>query len=197
MTMRKILGLLIICLLLPELSFASQGSPELPIRYAPVPADPPYQGEVRLLRRGSAQVVQTVLNSKVLNHVVAAIQKKELKSWPRDREGSGDSRRYTEELVRAYHIVRERAKSRHKIGERHLQLMIEFVLEGGRGYVALYAPTLTQEGDRPVLHEKELLKKLPLSRDYLHENMQLIIQDSFQVEADQAKELLRQAGGDR
>jgi len=194
--MRKILVFLTICLLLPELSFATQGNTEVLIRYTPVPADPPYQGEVRLLRRDSAQVVQTLLKSKVMNHVIAAIQKKELKNWPQDREGQVDSRSYTDELVKAYHVVRVRAKDRQKTRERHLQLMIEFVLEGERGYVALYAPTLTQEGDRLVLQKKDFLKKLPLSRNYVQRNMQLIIQDSFQLEAGKASELLQQAAGD-
>ncbi|HBG05490.1 MAG: hypothetical protein A2075_21050 [Geobacteraceae bacterium GWC2_58_44] len=196
--MKKMLVLLMICLLLPELSLAAQGDREVLIRRAPVPADPPYQGEVRLLRRDSAQVVQTLLNSKVMNRVVAAIQEKELKEWPQDREGSADSRRYTEELVLAHRIVRERAKERQKGGdrERHLQLMIEFVLEAERGYLALYAPTLTQEGDHLVLQKRELLKKLPLSRNYLQKNMQVIIQDSFQLEAGTAIELLQQAAGD-
>lgn len=193
--MKKMLLLFMICLLLPELSFAAQGASELLIRRAPVPAEPPYQGEVRLLRRGSAQVVQTLLRTKVMNHVIAAIQKKELRDWPQEREGSADSRRYTEELVQAYHAVRIRAKDRQDVGDRHLQLMIEFVKEEERCYVALYAPTLTQEGDRLVPQKKELLKKLPLSGNYVQKNMQLILQDSFKLNAGKAKELLQQAAG--
>ena len=193
--MKKMLLLFMICLLLPELSFAAQGASELLIRRAPVPAEPPYQGEVRLLRRGSAQVVQTLFKTKVMNHVIAAIQKKELRAWPQDREGSADSRRYTEELVQAYHTVRIRAKDRQDAGDRHLQLMIEFVNEGERCYVALYAPTLAQEGDRLVPQKKELLKKLPMSPNYVQKNMQLILQDSFKLDAGKAKELLQQGAG--
>jgi len=195
--MKKFLVFLMICLLLPELSVAAQGDKEVLIRRAPVPADPPYQGEVRLLRRDSALVVQTLLNSKVMQRVVGAIQKKELQNWPQGREGSIDSRRYSEELVLAFQTVRDRAKERQKAGERgrHLQLMIEFVLEEPRGYVALYLPTLTQEDDRLVVQKKELLKKLPLSRDYLRKDMQLIIQDSFQLEPDKAIELLQPMAG--
>ena len=70
---------------------------------------------------------------------------------------------------------------------------IEFVLEGQRGYVAFYAPTLTQEDDRLALHKKELLKKLPLSRHYLRRNMQLILEDNFQLEPGEAGQLLQQA----
>jgi hypothetical protein len=188
---------LMTCLMVPQLACAATG--ETVIRHAPVPVDPPYQGEVRLLRRDSATVVQTLLYSKVMNRVVAAIQKKELKGWPQGKEGSEDSRRYIEELLQAYETIRERAKERQKAGDkdRYLQLAIEFVLEGERGYVAFYVPTLTQEDDRLVLHKKELLKKLPLSRHYLRRNMQLILEDNFQLEPDEAAELLQKGTGDK
>ena len=192
--MKNYLILLMISLLLPAVALAAQKDAEQLIQYAQVPAGPPYQGEVRLLRRDSALVVQTLLNSKVMHRVVGTIRKKESQEWPEDQAGSADSRRYAEELVRAYQLIRDRAKDKQKPGdrERHLQLMIEFVLDEHRSYVALYAPTLTLEGERLVLHKKELMKKLPLSRTYVNKNMQLIIQDSFQIEADKAAELLRQ-----
>lgn len=193
--MRTIALLLMIILALTGHPCAAQGTSELLIRRTPVPAEPPYQGEVRLLRRESAAVVQTILRSKVMNHVIDAIRKKEQRDWPQDREGAADSRRYREELVQAYHTLRIRAKDRQDAGDRHLQLMIEFVQEGERGYAALYAPTLTREGDRLVPQKKELLKKLPLSGHYVRKNMQFIIQDSFKLGAGKAKELLQQAAG--
>lgn len=197
--MKHILLFLMIMLQLPALSLADGTSPELLIRRTPVPADPPYQGEVRVLRRDSAQVVQTILNSKVMNRVVAAIREKEAQDWPRGREGAQDSRRYTEELALAYQALRERARERQKGGEsdRYLQLMIEFVVEGKQGYVALYAPTLTKEGERTVVGRKELLKKLPLSYAYLRKNMQFIVEDCFRLEPEEAHALLQQAAGER
>lgn len=183
-----------ILLFLPAVAFATQNNVDRLINTALVPAGPPYQGEVRIIRRDSALVVQTLLYSKVMQRVVGAIQRKELEEWPEEKVGSVDSRRYTEELARAYHLVLDRAKKMQNPGdrERHIQLMIEFVIDEKQSYVALYAPTLTREGERLVLQKKELLKKLPLSRSYVNENMHLIIQDSFQVEADKAVELLRQ-----
>ena len=129
----KILIALMLCLLLPAYSFATQKDPEQLIRFAPVPAEPPYQGEVRLLRRDSALVVQTLLNSKVMQRVVGVIQKNELKDWPQNLEGSSDSRRYVEELLKAHQVIRGRAEE----GQRYLQLMIEFVLDGKQSYVTL------------------------------------------------------------
>ena len=187
----KSLIISILCLLLPTSLFATQKDQEQLIRYAPVPAEPPYQGEVRLLHRDSALVVQTLLNSKVMQRVVGAIQKKELNDWPQNLEGSSDSRRYVEELVKAHQIIRGRADE----GQRYLQLMIEFVLDGQQSYVTLYAPTLTQKGDRLVLQKKELLKKLPLSRTYVYKNMLFIMQDCFQLDVVKALELVRPVAG--
>lgn len=197
--MTRILLFLMILLQLPALSLAGERGAELLIRRTPVPADPPYQGEVRVLRRDSAQVVQTILNSKVMNRVVAAIREKESQDWPKEREGALDSRRYTEELVLAYQALRERSRERQKRGEddRYLQLLIEFVVEGKQGYVALYAPTLTREGEKTVIGRKELLKKLPLSYTYLRKNMQFIVEDSFRLEPEEAQALLQQAAGER
>lgn len=189
--MNHILIILMLCQLVPVSSFAAQKDPEQLIRITPVPAEPPYQGEVRLIHRDSALVVQTLLNSKVMQHVVGAIQKKELNNWPEGREGAIDSRRYTEELSKAHRTIRSRAEE----GQRHLQLMIEFVLDGQQSYVTLYAPTMTQKGDRLVLQKKEPLKKLPLSRSYVYKNMLFIIQESFQLEVDKALELVRPVAG--
>ena len=197
--MKKILLCLILCLLLPQLSLAKQEDAEVVIRHTPVPEDPPYQGEVRVLRRGSAQVVQTLLYSKVMIRVIGAIQRKESNSWPLEREGAQDSRRYSDELMQAYALVKERFKERQKAGEkeRHIQLLIEFVHDGEKDYVALYAPSITQDDERLVLNKKELLKKLPLSRGYIQKNMQLIVQDSFRLDAGKAAALLQQTAGDR
>ncbi|MFZ4855499.1 MAG: hypothetical protein ACOYL3_03805 [Desulfuromonadaceae bacterium] len=189
--MKKLLIGLLLCLFLPAASYATQKDPEQLIRSAPVPAEPPYQGEFRLLHRDSALVAQTLLNSKVMSRVVGAIQKRELNNWPKDREGGTDSRRYTGELVKALQTVEERAEE----GQRFLQLMIEFVLDGKQSYVALYAPTLTQKGDRLVLQKKELLKKLPFSRTYVYKNILFIIQDCFQLEVGKALELVRPVAG--
>jgi len=195
--MKRVLLLLVVCLLSPQLSIGAPGDREVVVSYTPVPAYPPYQGEVRVLRRAGASVVQTLLYSKVMRWVVAAIRKKEQKGWPPEREGAADSKRYLQELAQAYESLRERARERQKAGDRdrHLQLAIEFFLEGEHGYVAFFEPGLTREGDRLVLHKKELLKKLTLSRGYVHRNMQLIVEDSFRLEADEARELLRQAAG--
>jgi hypothetical protein len=182
--------------LIPTFSHAVQESSEVLIWRAPIPSKQPYQGEVRLIRRDSTLVMQTILNSKVLKHVIAAIRKKELRAWPEDREGWIDSRRYTDELFRAYETIQARAKNRKNSEDRHLKLLIEFVLEERHSYVALYAPIVTKNGDHLSLQGKELLKKLRTSRTYLYNNLQEIAQDSFQLENHEVLELLRPIPGE-
>jgi hypothetical protein len=188
--MKKLLICCLICLLFPMLSLAEEVDSEVLILSAPVSDEPPYQGEVRLIRRDSTLVVQTVLNSKVLRHVVAAIQKKEFKAWPEDRDGWLDSRRYTDELFLVYEILQTRAKGR-LADDRYLKLLIEFVLKGRRGYVAFYEPTLTHDGDHLVVEEKEMLKKFKISRIYAFENILAIAQDSFKLNSSEVLELMR------
>lgn len=188
--MKNILIFLLLCLLFPASAISAQEDTDVLIQRAPVPAAPPHQGEVRLIRRDSSLVIQTIISSKVLRHVVAAIQKKEFHRWPEDREGWLDSRRYSEELFQAYEISQAESQKR-KGDSRYLQLMIEFVLEERRSYFAIYAPMLTQDGDRFSVQEKKLLIKRKISRNYAYRNILEIAQDSFDLESQEALDLLR------
>jgi len=192
--MIRILIFCLACFLMATSSSNVQASTETLIWRAPIPAEPPYQGEVRLLRRDSALVMQTILNSKVLRHVVAAIQKKEFSDWPEDRDGWIDSRRYSDELYRAYESIQARAK-RRKSSDRYLNLLIEFVLQERHSFVALYEPTLSKSGDQFSVQEKEVLKKMNTSRTYIYKNLQEIARDSFQLEEQEVLKLLQPIPG--
>ncbi len=193
--MIRILVFCLVCLLMGTLSSNVQAGTETLIWRASIPAEPPYQGEVRLIRRDSALVLQTIINSKVLRHVVAAIQKKELSDWPEDREGWIDSRRYSDELYQAYESIQVRAKRRQR-SDRYLNLLIEFVLQERHSFVALYEPTLVKSGDQFSIQEKEVLKKMNTSRAYIYNNLQEIARDSFQLEEQEILKLLQPIPGD-
>jgi len=184
----------LVCILMTTSSSKVQASTETLIWRSPIPAKPPYQGEVRLIRRDAALVMQTILNSKVLRHVVAAIQKKEFSAWPEDREGWIDSRRYSDELYRAYESIQARVK-RRKNSDRYLNLLIEFVLQERHSFVALYEPTLSKSGNQFSVKEKEILKKMNTSRTYIYKSLQEIAQDSFQLEEQEVLRLLQPIPG--
>ena len=81
-----------------------------------------------MIRRGDADVVQTLLYSKILARVVAEIRKKELANWPADQPGHEDALRYVEMLAAVQKEIWNRMP-RDEIGtDRRQKMGIEFVL---------------------------------------------------------------------
>jgi hypothetical protein len=146
-------------------------------------------GEVRLLTRGDADVVETVLYTPLLRRVVREIRQKEMKNWPDGAAGHEDAVRYVDALERA-----ERTLSARLGGEgsddRVRRLLIEFVLTPTQAAVVLSRFESQGEGDdvRVVAHEP--LAVLELSRDYVRRNMRLIAADSFAVDGESLDRLV-------
>jgi hypothetical protein len=146
-------------------------------------------GEVRLVRRGDANVAQTLLYTKVLSRVVGEIRRKELANWP-DGPGRADALRYVEALE----SVRERAWSevaaRGVHGDRRQKVWIEFVVAAREALVAIGTFEMDERGGEIRVLRREPLVALELSRDYVLGNMRLIAADSFHVEGDALAALL-------
>ena len=75
-----------------------------------VPSASDKVGEVRLIRRGGADVVQTLLYSKILSRVVAEIRKKELANWPQGAPFHDDALRYVAILDRVQKEIWDRCR---------------------------------------------------------------------------------------
>ncbi len=95
-----------------------------------VPTEEQPVGEVRLIRRGQAVVMQTVLHTALLKRVVAEIRKKELASWPPERKGHGDAQEYIDAITTAQQRIQERYRQREDRGDRRQKMLIEFILSG-------------------------------------------------------------------
>ena len=108
-----------------------------------VPSVDKPQGEVQVLRRGDLLVVQTLLASRILKRVVAAIDQKEQRRWPDTRTGHIDSKRYRDELFRATSETWSRFKQRSDKNENRQYLAIEFILGPKQSLIALSAPQVT------------------------------------------------------
>jgi hypothetical protein len=147
-----------------------------------VPDKAPRVGEVRLVTRGEATVVQTLLATKVLARVVAEIRKKEERNWPRDAEGYADMRRYLDALEAAATDVRRRRDAATD-GDRRLRLLIEFVASEAASAVlfAEFAATEIDGAIQPT--SRRPIATLALGRAYVFPNMRLILADAFQVPA--------------
>ncbi len=130
-----------------------------------VPHKKPH-GEVRLLLRDDAVVLQTILYSKILKRVISAIQRKENNFWPDSKAGHSDSQRYIDTLAQNFAEIWAGFKQRKESEERRQGMLIEFVLGEKTARIEIFAPALSgQPGSLKIL-ERRSLKRLEVSRRY-------------------------------
>jgi hypothetical protein len=152
-----------------------------------VPSEQRPVGEVRLLRRGDADVVQTLLYTKVLSRVVGEIRKKELANWPAP-PGRADATRYVDALAATQERLWKALPTDPK-ADRRQKLWIEFVLAPDAAFVAIGRFEMAAE--EPVrVALREPLVWLEPTRDYVRANMRLIAADSFHVAGADLESLL-------
>lgn len=154
-----------------------------------VPSPERRVGEVRLIRRGEADVVQTLLYTKVLRRVVGEIRQKELANWP-EGPGSEDALRYVDALAAVREQLRGPASASEKGRDRRQRMWIEFVLAPRAALVACGAFEMEEQGGEVRVLRRETLALLEPSRDYVLRNMRLIAADAFHVEGDALGALL-------
>ena len=145
----------------------------------PVPSPERPVGEVRLLRRGAAAVVQTVLDTALLPRVVAEIRNKEEANWPPDKPGHDDAVRYVAALEQVSDALRRQQPKDPRRAHRRLHLLIEFALSARQAAVAISGWEPAADG---AVRRVEPLVVLQPARDYVRANMRLIAADSFHIE---------------
>lgn len=155
-----------------------------------VPSGVVPQGEVRLIRRGGAVVMQTVLHTRFLERVVAEIRSKELASWPRDRAGHDDALRYIDAVLDASTRVRESARKRTSGGGRRQAMLIEFILSETASIVAISEPELERANGHLRIVSKRPITVLDLSRAYVRGDIREIARDALGVGEKESKDLL-------
>jgi len=165
-----------------------------------VPSPEQRVGEVRLIRRGDANVVQTLLVTKVLSRVVGEIRQKELLNWP-EGPGHEDALRYVDALAVVQKQLWGRLLAAEPARDRRQKIWIEFVLAPRASLIAIGAFEMEEPGGEVHVLRREPLAVLEPSRDYVLRNMRLIAADAFHVEGDaldsllEPLELLRGPGG--
>jgi hypothetical protein len=133
-------------------------------------------GEVRILRRGDATVVETLLYTKVGSRVVGEIRKKELANWP----GSPDVAAYLDALSQVQQTV-ERRLPTDRAADRRQKIWIDFVVAPAAAFIAIGAFESRLEGGEVKVVSREPLALVQPSRDYVERNQRLIAADSFKV----------------
>jgi hypothetical protein len=140
-------------------------------------------GEVRLVQRGDAIVVQTLLATKVMSRVLAEIRKKETGNWPADRPGHEDMARYLaaiDEKAEALRSARDAGD-----GDRRVRLAIELVATKDAEGLVLATFAGDESGGFLAPTDRRVLETVALGRPYVVRNMRLILSDAFHVpEAD-------------
>ncbi len=140
-------------------------------------------GEVRLLQRGDAIVVQTLLATKVMSRVLAEIRKKETGNWPADRPGHEDMERYLaaiDEKAEALRGARDAGD-----GDRRVRLAIELVATKDAEGLVLATFAGDERSGFLAPTDRRVLETVALGRSYVVRNMRLILSDAFHVpEAD-------------
>jgi len=154
-----------------------------------VPSPEQRMGEVRLVRRGGANVVQTLLYTKVASRAVAEIRKKELASWP-EGPGRADALRYLEALEAIQQRLWKAVAAAGEGADRRQKLWIEFVLAPREALVALGSFEMESASGEVRVTAREALATLALAREYVRLNMALIAADSFHVEGEALAKLL-------
>lgn len=152
-------------------------------------------GEVRLVERGPARVVQTLLYSKLLRRVVGAIRERERESWPAGIEGHEASTRYVDALERAERAIpRASADSRGPAAQRQRALLIEFAVSRSAETVVLLAPRVEESGGALSIVGARLIEALDLPRDFVQRDMRLIADEHFPSARDELAKLLAPTG---
>ena len=155
-----------------------------------VPSVEQPQGEVQLIRRNELLVARTLLASRVLKRVGAAIDAKERRNWPESRDGHVASIRYRDELFRAVEESWEKFRHRTDQTETRQFLSIEFILGKDTAVIALSLPRLSGDYGSMSLLDQETFQAWKSTQHYVRNNILEIVRDSFHLDESSAARLL-------
>jgi len=174
------------------------GSSDRVLRRAAIPSERNYHGEARLIERGDAVVLQTLLDSARLRRGVQRMRKEELYRWPQGEPGAEDSARYLEDLEQSKDRVVEAFETRSDRGDRRMRMLIELVLAPEASFYAFYEVELADESEShashaeaPRLLSKEAIVVRDASRTYLERALRLQSEAAFEGGLDELEESSR------
>lgn len=170
----------LVLLTLATTALAEAPPADVVVTRAYVPSSTRRVGEVRIVQRGEAAVVQTLLYTSLLRRAVDGIHDKETANWPADRAGHVDALRY----LAALEVQADRVLAAPAPDDRRRRLLIEFVLDGPRSVVLLGDFDMTGPDGDVTVTARRVARTLALSPDYVRRNMQLIVADAFDLAPD-------------
>lgn len=140
----------------------------------PVPDANRRVGVVRLLSRGNAVVVQTLLDTRLLSRAVAGIRAKERRAW-------GDADAASASYLAALESALATVESRPADDERRRRLLIEFAADDRAA--AVFVGTFASFDDRTMAHppSREVMARLSPPREWVLCEIRLVVADAFDV----------------
>jgi len=156
------------------------GSADEIVRQAFIPSADRVHGELRLVKRGDAWVMQTLIYSARLRRGVQRIEKKELYYWPPGSPGYDDSVRYLEDLETARaRVLEEFAVSQQGRGDPRQKMLIELILAPRASGFAFYSVSLDESGERVAISAKTSIAVRSASRAYVERAMRIQAEEGF------------------
>jgi predicted RND superfamily exporter protein len=154
---------------------------DLPVRSAPIPVQPPHVGELKLLKRGTAVVLQTDLETTLLRRVLAAISAKEQQRWPAESAGHAAMLDYLRLLRDAGTAAEARVADKPVGSDRKRRLQIEFIAAPPVFYVAFFLP---EEAGRKLFSNQRI------SRDFCLTEIGAILGEHLQLDTEATAAIL-------
>lgn len=147
-----------------------------------IPSESNRHGELRVVQRGPARCVQTLLYSASLPRGLRAIRNKEIYYWPPRQAGHEDSTNYLALLQRAVQTLR--AGSAPGPDDPREKVLIEFILDGDQAGFAIYQVDLEEAADGMQIRAARPLEVSSASTNYIRRDMELMAATALQVESD-------------
>jgi hypothetical protein len=186
-------GTMVACALLASPRETALADPvrDVLIRKAFIPSEKRIHGELRLVKRGGAMVLQTLLYSRFLRLGLDSIRSKELYYWPPSQPGHEDSARYLAAIESAKKNIFADFDAREDKSDPRQKMLIEFVLSKDDASFAVCEVELDQKGREVTIRSRKPLVVERASRAYIARAMKIQADNGFKAAVPELEEALK------
>lgn len=152
-------------------------------RRAFLPSAERRHGELRLVRRGDATCVQTLLYSSAMRRGLQNMRKRERNFWPEGQAGFVDSTAYLAALEQAARRIEQAFDERTDRNDARQKMLIEFVLAADAAFFAIFEVEIEDDPAGARIVERRPIVVADASRDYVRREMLLMLESGFHESA--------------
>jgi hypothetical protein len=187
------------CVLLAAISFpgwvslAGVDPAESCVASAFIPSADNVHGETRLLRRGDAACVQTILHSASFRRGIKEVLSREKEVWPAGRTGYEDSQRCCGEIEKVKQIILEEPRTEDDAG-RPYTLLMEYTFQPGACRIEFFHADVKRDTGSFLVTSKTPISQIAVSDDYMSRAMLIMTAAAFNPLRNDSISLLESAG---